>query len=544
MEAQQTLVVLEAAPVPPNHPNSGAQPSFKLIFGQPSGKSAPSATSDTVSNPKLKAINRHQLKMKTVDLENLIERDHVARGIWHLMERVDFSAFYKAIRSQKGEKGRSSNSPVMMASVWIYAYSKAISSAREIERQMEYEPGLMWLCGDTPVNHHTLSDFRVGHKEALDELFKNVLAVLDGQGLIDLKLVAHDGTKIQANAGVDTYRRKNTIQQRLELAQQVIAEMGDPREDNVHVRTRKQAAEQRAARERVKKLSAALEEMEELSKDLKPADAVKMRVSIVEPEARKMKHGNAAITPGYNVQLSTEASNKIIVGMHLSQSSSDAQSLQAAVDVVENNNGRCPDQLVVDGGYTSKANVVEMEERGIDLIGSLPDLDKKRTASARAAGIDPSYGVPFFIIQSETKTVLCPEGKTLNAQSKSGKRGNLYQIYRAQGSDCERCPSQKKCCPRKPEQGRSVAIMIKEDAPMANFREKMESEQAKQVYKQRGAVAEFPNAWIKEKLGLRKYRVRGLVKAGIETAWACLTYNVQQWVRLSWRQVELVGSAR
>ena len=48
-------------------------------------------------------------------------------------------------------------------------------------------------------------------------------------------------------------------------------------------------------------------------------------------------------------------------------------------------------------------------------------------------------------------------------------------------------------------------------------------------------MAEFPNAWIKDKLGLRQFRLRGLVKVGLEVLWAALTYNIQQWIRLSWR---------
>jgi hypothetical protein len=63
----------------------------------------------------------------------------------------------------------------------------------------------------------------------------------------------------------------------------------------------------------------------------------------------------------------------------------------------------------------------------------------------------------------------------------------------------------------------------------------MQTEEAKQIYKQRGQTAEFPWAWIKEKLGLRRFRVRGLIKAGLETIWACVTYNIQQWIRLRWR---------
>ena len=78
--------------------------------------------------------------------------------------------------------------------------------------------------------------------------------------------------------------------------------------------------------------------------------------------------------------------------------------------------------------------------------------------------------------------------------------------------------------------------MVEEDPRMAKFRSQMETAEAKQIYKQRGEVAEFPNAWIKDKIGLRKFRLRGLLKAGMEGLWACLAYNVKQWIRLAWRK--------
>ncbi len=89
---------------------------------------------------------------------------------------------------------------------------------------------------------------------------------------------------------------------------------------------------------------------------------------------------------------------------------------------------------------------------------------------------------------------------------------------------------------RSPEKGRTVSIRITERAEVAAFREKMERPENKAIYRRRGEVAEFPNAWIKDKLGLRKFRVRGLKKAGSELLWACLTYNIMQWIRLKWRQ--------
>ena len=60
----------------------------------------------------------------------------------------------------------------------------------------------------------------------------------------------------------------------------------------------------------------------------------------------------------------------------------------------------------------------------------------------------------------------------------------------------------------------------------------METPEAKAIYKQRSPVAEFPFAWIKEKLGLRRFHVRGVIKAGIEALWVCLTFNIQAWLRL------------
>ena len=71
----------------------------------------------------------------------------------------------------------------------------------------------------------------------------------------------------------------------------------------------------------------------------------------------------------------------------------------------------------------------------------------------------------------------------------------------------------------------------------------MATEEAKQIYRQRGAVAEFPNAWIKAKIGLRQFRLRGLIKVTMEATWACLTYNIQQWIRLRWRGQPLLGTA-
>ena len=154
----------------------------------------------------------------------------------------------------------------------------------------------------------------------------------------------------------------------------------------------------------------------------------------------------------------------------------------------------------------------------------------------KAMGIDPDFAPHHFQILEDGQRLQCPAGCSLEQFGQSVKRGDRYRQYQARGEDCQVCQYQSRCCPKSPQRGRTVSIREQEQSEVAAFRKKMESAESQAIYRRRGEVAEFPNAWIKEKLGLRKFRVRGLVKAESELLWACLTYNIMQWVRLIWRQ--------
>ena len=100
-----------------------------------------------------------------------------------------------------------------------------------MERRCAYHPVYQWLTGCEVVNHHTLSDFRVDHQEALDKLFAQLLAILSSEGLITLEQVVHDGTKVKAAASGKSFHREKTLRAHLEAAQQRVRAMGDPREE-------------------------------------------------------------------------------------------------------------------------------------------------------------------------------------------------------------------------------------------------------------------------------------------------------------------------
>ena len=485
---------------------------------------------------KLNSVNRQQSMLAHIYVEDLIPADQKARAIWDLVKRMDLTRFTEALRTTKGCAGRAAWDPQLLVSLWVYAYSEGISSAREIERVMEWEPGMQWLGGLETVNAHTLSDFRVEHKVALDELFAELLAMLEQAGLVSLEQVMHDGTKIRAQAGVDSFRREKTLRERLAEAREAVKQMGDPQAE-APAKNRKQAAQERAARERMKRLESAMEELTALQAEKgKKGEKDEARVSLTEPEARKMKHGDNAIAPSYNAQITTESGNKIIVGAFASQCSSDANSLLPALEEVAQNLEKTPQQVVVDGGFTNRENIIECAAQGIDLLGKLPDPKERSEAAMKSNGIDPNFAPHCFRILEQGQRLECPGGCSLEQLGKSVKHGNPYQQYQARGEDCLSCRYQPQCCPKTPERGRTVSIRLEEHPEMAAFRKKMQTEESQAIYRRRGEVAEFPNAWIKEKLGLRKFRVRGLVKAESELLWACLTYNIMQWVRLIWRQ--------
>jgi transposase len=483
-------------------------------------------------SPRLKPINRQQLVMRPMDVEQLVAEEHEVRAIWDFMGRLDLSPYYEEVEAVEGGAGRPALDPQLMVSLWIYAYSKGVGSAREISRLCEYDPAYQWLTGMEAVNYHTLSDFRVGHKEALDELFSEVLGLLSAEGLISLERVMHDGVKVKACASADTFRREERIRAHLEKAREQVKQMGDPREAE-EVGPRVAKARQRAVREKRERLEKALVELEKV-RALKSSQGEKkeVRVSMSDPEARVMKQSDGGFAPSYNVQITTDGKEKVIVGIGVSQSGSDYGELVPAVDRVEANVGQEPGQVVVDGGFTSRENILAMSEREIDLIGSMGTGISQSAGQLRRRGVDPSFYPEVFHYDAVSDTYTCPAGKILRADGEEKRPGRTNYKYRACMRDCQECLYRQKCCP----QNGPRSIVRGVDAPeVAAFIAKMETDEAKKIYGQRGAVAEFPNAWIKDKIGLRQFRLRGVVKVGMEVLWAALTYNIKQWIRLCWR---------
>jgi hypothetical protein len=80
-------------------------------------------------------------------------------------------------------------------------------------------------------------------------------------------------------------------------------------------------AKERAARERKERLSHALDQLDTIRSQKK---STQTRVSVTDPECRIMSQPGGGLAPGYNVQISTDAKEKVIVGLGISQSAADS----------------------------------------------------------------------------------------------------------------------------------------------------------------------------------------------------------------------------
>jgi len=477
--------------------------------------------------PLIRYVNRQQMSWRAVDVEHLLGEDHPARAIWALVGRLNLRAFYQAIESSAEEGGRPAIDPQLLISLWIYAYSQGIGSAREVARRCEYDPAFQWLTGLQEVNYHTLADFRVEKQQELDELFTQVLGALSKEGLITLEQVMQDGTKIKALASSRSYLQEETIREHLEKARRRVAQMGDPRNEESSPKAKK--AQARARREQQERLEGALEELQKWQARKSGEKAKReTRVSTSDPQARVMKHPDQGFALSYNAQISTDAAQGLIVGVAVTQEANDMAQLLPAVDRVEQRLEKKPQQMVADSGYTTRENIEKLAGREVDFLGTMRHEDVPR-----GANLGNRFPPSAFLYQPERNRCICPEGKVLlpQARRKVGA-GMTYHLYEARWEDCRSCPRKPECCPDNKKNGRSVAQLEESPVVMA-FRKKMASQEVQEQYRRRGRIVEFCHAWIKSKLGLRQFHVRGLAKVQMEMLWACLTYNLQQWIRLS-----------
>jgi hypothetical protein len=99
-------------------------------------------SNDETAVPRLVAIDRRQMLLRTVDVEKLVEQEHSVRSIWELVGRLDLRLYYAQIAAVEGSAGREHTDPQLLISLWLYAYSPGISSVRRCVLALPSRPAV------------------------------------------------------------------------------------------------------------------------------------------------------------------------------------------------------------------------------------------------------------------------------------------------------------------------------------------------------------------------------------------------------------------
>jgi len=308
-------------------------------------------------------------------LEDLLTPDHHARTVWRFVQGLDLTSLLNVIRAVEGRPGRPATDPQILVALWLFATIEGVGSARALDWLCSNHHGFRWICGGVSVNHHTLSDFRVEHVALLDDMLTHSVAVLMEQDLVDLNRVAEDGMRVRASAGAASFRRRPTLEQCLEEAQQQVQRLraeleADPAEAN----RRQYQAQQRAAREREERVRQALERMPELEAKKKADDKEKARASTTDPEATVMKMADGGFRPAYNVEFGTDTATQVIVGVDVCTSGSDLGQMAPMVGQIQERFGQAPREMLADGGFAKHEDIdaVSAPEVGCTVYAPVP----------------------------------------------------------------------------------------------------------------------------------------------------------------------------
>ena len=423
---------------------------------------------------RLRVPDRSQVTVRLECDERLIPKGHRARVVWEVVCRLDaqgaLAPFKEPIRARAGGVGRDATDPRLLVALWLYACIRGVGSARELARLCAESAPYRWLCGGVTVNHRMLSAFRVGFAGALDGLFTRVVASLVGQGLVNVRRVCQDGTRVRAGAGDKSFRRGRTPDELLGEAKAHVeslrALLDDP-EKSAALSSRKKAARRRAADERVVRLEAAVAQLPELrrrqearakrlgnGKQGRKQRAKEPRSSTTDADARVMKMPGGGFRPAYNVQLACDPHSRAVVGVAVTNEGSDAGQAPPMREQVRRRTGHKVEEHLVDGGY---------------LV-----LDEVEAA--------PREGVTLYV----------PPKPPRNEE----KRGSEYE----------------------PRPTDSEAVKA--------WRARMGGAEGKSARGQRAATSETVNADLKTHRGLARLTVRGLGKVTCAALWSALAYNV------------------
>jgi transposase len=408
---------------------------------------------------------------------------HLAFFVADTVGALDLQAFYAPYEGD-GRRNQPFD-PQMMVTVLLYAYATGTFSSRRIARKLEEDVAYRVLAAGNFPAHRTIAEFRQQHLAAFEALFVQVVQIAREAGVVQLGALAVDGSKVKANASKHkamSYGRMREEERRLReeiAALTTKAEAVDAAEDAGHgpdVRGDELPVELQRREQRLAKIAAAKARVEarqaaeDREKGRTPDDGRKSRGH--KPFARDF-----GVPPDDAQDNFTDPESRI---MKTSAGFDQCYNGQLAVDEAS--------QIIVATGLTNC---------GADNAELLPLIDQAQST----LGTHPAEVLADAGYRGEA-TFHTLEARAITA-------------YISLGHETR---------PAKPPNPTHLATQRMAD--------RLRSDAGRVRYRRRKAIVEPVIGWIKEVLGFRRFRLRGVAKVRGEWNIICLAVNLKRLHRI------------
>lgn len=499
-----------------------------------------------------KPYNPDQLSLLPPSLDELIAENHVVRVVRDVIDRINIDSILKKYKGG----GASSFHPKMMLKIIVYGYLSNTYSSRKIEQAVASNIHYMWLAGMQRPDHNTINRFRNDKlKGVLKEVFAQVVTLMAEQGLMDIKTIYVDGTKLEANANKYTFvwgksvkRHKERIKTQLEelwkYAESVAKEELMDNDPTTYpaldaeqvaktIQTINDAIKDKPVDKKVKqKLNYAKRNWpQNMAKYKKQEETLGNRNSYskTDPDATFMRMKddhmmNGQLKAAYNWQIST--SNQYIVNYDIYQNPTDTLTLPHHINEYKTLYNESPAVLVADAGYGSEQNYEILEQEEIEAYVKYNYFHKEQKSKGKIKPKDV-FRPGHLYYNKQEDYFICPMGQKMtkrydtHPRTKSGYQ-QTYSVYQAK--NCSRCPLRGAC--HKGKTDRQIQINWNLRRLREKARQKLLSDQGVAHRSQRPVDVEAVFGNIKQNKNFTRFMLRGKDNVLIEAGLIALAHNL------------------
>jgi transposase len=506
-----------------------------------------------VLKPIFKSYHQDQMMLLPPSLEDLIAVNHPVRVVNEVLNKIDVQPLIRQYKTG----GSSSYHPQMLLKVLVYAYINNIYSSRKIEEAVQQNIHFMWLSGMSTPDHNTINRFRGERlKEPLRKIFTQVVQLLAAEGLLSLRELYTDGTKIEANANRYTFVWGNSIKTNKEKMKQQLDELwkyaqriaADEMDDTDPSGFDKIDSEK--VKETIEKIDAALKDKpvtKEVKQKLNYARK-KWPESLDKYEAQekilgehrnsysktdtdatfmRMKEDhmkNGQLKPGYNLQVSSN--NQYVTNYSIHHNTTDTTTLTEHLEQYKQSYGTTPEIVTADAGYGSEENYEYLKSNNIEAYVKHNQFDREQNENIQSK---KPFAADKLHYNKEGDYYVCPIGQHMEntgSYIKKTSTGFKQEITKYKAVNCEACPLNGVC--HKSSGNRIIEVNHNLNEHKIKANENLLSEQGIKRRKKRCHDVEPVFANIKNNHRFKRFMLRGKEKVSIESGLLVLAHNLRK----------------